>query len=196
MIKHLPTEYVHRQMRVVFDLDGTLANDQARKHYLLQAHKDWHSYFEACHTDTPNMAIVNLLHALAHDGHIIEIWSGRSSGPLMASWRQKTIQWLSHHAAIGVEGYPYYHQDTESAGGPRPPFLSTPFPPDYLTTVTRLRMRDYHDRTPDTQLKEQWLKEARATDQAPDLVIEDRTRVVEMWRSHGIRCIQVAQHDF
>ena len=195
MIEHLPAEFIPRQMRVVFDLDGTLANDQARKHHIEKDPKDWDAYFEACHTDTPNMVVVQLLHALANHGHIIEIWSGRSCGPMMARWRQKTVKWLSHCATIGVETYPYYERSA-AKDRERPCFLSIPFPPEDLTMVRRLRMRGYHDRTQDTKLKEEWLEEARATDQAPDLVIEDRTRVVEMWRSHGIRCIQVAQNDF
>ena len=56
-----------------------------------------------------------------------------------------------------------------------------------------LRMRLSGDHQPDTTLKAAWLGEG---DWLPDLVFEDRASVVEMWRSHGIICAQVAPGDF
>jgi hypothetical protein len=53
------------------------------------------------------------------------------------------------------------------------------------------RMRAEGDFTADELLKEQWLKERR-----PDLVFDDRDKVVAMWRRHGIPCFQVADGDF
>lgn len=56
-----------------------------------------------------------------------------------------------------------------------------------------LTMRSDGDYTPDDQLKEQWLLRAP---QKPDLIFDDRDKVVSMWRSHGIVCAQVAPGDF
>lgn len=56
-----------------------------------------------------------------------------------------------------------------------------------------LRMRLVGDHRPDTELKAGWLAEVRSK---PDLVFEDRSSVVEMWRSHGIICAQVAPGNF
>ena len=56
-----------------------------------------------------------------------------------------------------------------------------------------LTMRRHGDHTPDDQLKESWLL-AEAT--PPDLVFDDRNKVVAMWRRHGIVCAQVAPGDF
>ena len=56
-----------------------------------------------------------------------------------------------------------------------------------------IKMRRAGDFTPDTKLKEDWLQELS---RKPDLVFEDRARVVEMWRSHGIRVCQVAEGGF
>lgn len=56
-----------------------------------------------------------------------------------------------------------------------------------------LRMRPNGDNTPDDQLKEMWLL---AEDAAPDMVFDDRDKVVAMWRRHGILCAQVAPGDF
>lgn len=57
-----------------------------------------------------------------------------------------------------------------------------------------LRMRPASDHQPDTSLKAAWLE--RCGDHRPDLVFEDRTSMVGMWRSHGIVCAQVAPGDF
>jgi hypothetical protein len=56
-----------------------------------------------------------------------------------------------------------------------------------------LKMRPVGDHSPDTELKAKWLAECGWT---PDLVFEDRASVVEMWRSHGIICAQVAPGNF
>jgi hypothetical protein len=59
-------------------------------------------------------------------------------------------------------------------------------------TGTPLRMRAEGDHQPDTKLKAAWMAERGK----PDLVFEDRASMVEMWRSHGIVCAQVAPGNF
>lgn len=59
-----------------------------------------------------------------------------------------------------------------------------------------LEMRPVGDRRPDVALKEQWLGRARARRRLPDLVFEDRDRVVAMWREAGVPCFQVAPGGF
>lgn len=56
-----------------------------------------------------------------------------------------------------------------------------------------LKMRAEGDYTPDDQLKEEWLL---AEASPPDLVFDDRNKVVAMWRRHGLVCAQVAPGDF
>lgn len=57
-----------------------------------------------------------------------------------------------------------------------------------------LLMRTEGDYTPDHLLKESWI--AAIGSPVPDLVFDDRNKVVEMWRRNGIRCCQVAVGDF
>jgi hypothetical protein len=59
-----------------------------------------------------------------------------------------------------------------------------------------IRMREVGDHTPDVELKEHWLDEELAMGNKIDLVFEDRSRVVAMWRRRGIVCCQVAPGDF
>ncbi|WOI54096.1 hypothetical protein [Parvularcula sp. LCG005] len=56
-----------------------------------------------------------------------------------------------------------------------------------------LTMRRDGDTTPDDVLKRGWL---RACDQRPDIIFDDRDKVVAMWREEGIVCAQVAPGDF
>ena len=57
-------------------------------------------------------------------------------------------------------------------------------------------MRPAGDNTPDHQLKERWLHKLIADGITPDLVFDDRARLVEMWRRNGIQCCQVAEGQF
>lgn len=60
----------------------------------------------------------------------------------------------------------------------------------------QLVMRMKGDHQPDNQLKESWLNTLLDLGTKPDIVFDDRSRIVEMWRSHGIRCAQVAPGNF
>lgn len=61
----------------------------------------------------------------------------------------------------------------------------------YAKFMPRIRMREHGDHTPDDQLKLRWLRE---WDWKPNIVFEDRPRVVQMYRQHGVMCCQV--NDF
>ncbi|MCY4470218.1 MAG: hypothetical protein OXC08_16005 [Thiotrichales bacterium] len=166
-------------MRIVFDLDGTLADGTHREHFIAGETKDWDAYFEACDGDTPIHHAIDTLIALARDDHDIEIWSGRGVG-LNYSVYGKTRIWLGAHA------------DIHTLGSDLPGFEPTAFRVDCIG----LRMRDHADHTPDHELKRRWLNEARADGRPPELVFDDRNRVVAMWRDEGIPCFQVAPGDF
>lgn len=81
-------------MKVVFDLDGTLALNEHRQHFVERpvGEKDWRSFFAACDNDSPNYPIINVLLALWAMGHEVEIWSGRS-----AEVNDKTEKWLAEN---------------------------------------------------------------------------------------------------
>jgi hypothetical protein len=61
-----------------------------------------------------------------------------------------------------------------------------------------IRMREINDHTQDDVLKRSWLRNWNSNwpDDPVTLVFEDRKRVVDMWRSEGIVCCQVAPGDF
>lgn len=80
-------------MFVIFDLDGTLANDEHRHHFLDRPVKDWRGYYAACEADTPNRPAIWLCSEL-HVRHRVEIWTGR---PL--EYLPQTRRWLEKHGA-------------------------------------------------------------------------------------------------
>lgn len=180
MVNRIKIRTPQLQMNVVFDLDGTLSLDDHRQHYLLQEEKDWHRYFANCDLDTPNQPIIETMHALLEEGHHVEIWSGRSEGENLI-WRNKTMIWLRQHALIFFPGFDYPPKANRLAN-----FV---WKPEYL------KMRPHEDFSPDIELKGKWLEEATNAGIRPDLVFEDRTRVVEFYQSQNIACVQVAQND-
>ena len=170
-------------MRIVFDLDGTLADGMHREHFITGETKDWDAFFEACDGDLPIVPTIECLHALhsPHGDagrHTIEIWSGRGEGE-GGSVRRKTHDWLIK--CVGVLA-----RDPEMSHG-------TYFFGDHTIDV---RMRGHKDYTGDHDLKKRWLNEARAAGRPPELVFEDRDRVVAMWRAEGIPCFHVAPGAF
>lgn len=58
-------------------------------------------------------------------------------------------------------------------------------------------MRPLDDHRPDTELKGEWLATTMVRGPGkPDMVIEDRTRMINFWRSMGIIALQCAPGDF
>ena len=77
---------------VVWDLDGTLADDRARAHFVeveRGRERDWHSYFDAIDQDPPIAASMEILHALRAFGVRILFLTGRPDFT-----RAKTERWL------------------------------------------------------------------------------------------------------
>lgn len=60
-----------------------------------------------------------------------------------------------------------------------------------------LKMRKHGDNTPDEELKKKWYEQLSEKDKKRlACVFDDRQKVVNMWRSLGITCLQVAPGDF
>lgn len=59
-----------------------------------------------------------------------------------------------------------------------------------------LYMRKKGDRRDDDIIKFELLEQIYEAGYEPVLVLEDRSRVVRMWRDAGLRCLQVSEGDF
>jgi len=62
--------------------------------------------------------------------------------------------------------------------------------------MCKLLMRANEDFRPDEIVKEEMLRQLQSEGYAPWLVIDDRKRVVDMWRRNGLVCLQAADGDF
>lgn len=61
--------------------------------------------------------------------------------------------------------------------------------------IETLRMRTAGDHRVDNIVKGEWF-DALAPEERPTLAFDDRQQVVDMWRSRGVLCCQVAPGDF
>lgn len=168
----------------IFDLDGTLALIDHRRHLLDRGvceacsgmggiaftrcakcgglgeiKSNWPAFYAACVDDEPNHAVIDTMQRLLKSGADVWIWSGRS-----AEVMEQTREWLMRCADAA---------DCE------------------------LVMRVPHDFTPDDQLKQSWLDAMSPYDRRRLVaVFDDRNKVVDMWRRNGIACFQVAPGEF
>jgi hypothetical protein len=80
----------------VFDLDGTLALIQHRRHFVERerGQQDWAGFYAACDKDEPNYPVIDTMHRLRISADIW-IFSGRSD-----EVRGKTIDWLARHTTF------------------------------------------------------------------------------------------------
>ena len=79
----------------IFDLDGTLALIDHRRHLVEGKKKDWDAFYKACIYDTPNRPVIGMMLQLYACGADIRIWSGRGS-----EVRGLTVEWLYINAGL------------------------------------------------------------------------------------------------
>lgn len=82
-------------MFVVFDLDGTLALDQHRRHWIDGTDAGYDAYYAACPGDLPHVPAILTLEAHLLAGHRVEIWTGRRR-----ETEPQTRAWLRAHLGI------------------------------------------------------------------------------------------------
>jgi hypothetical protein len=95
----------NRQLKetVLFDLDGTLSNNQHRLPIIINSdgskkpNPDWDNYTQQCIFDTPKLPIINICKQYIANNHYVIILTGRCE-----SMRSVTEAWL--HGA-GLTGY-------------------------------------------------------------------------------------------
>lgn len=78
---------------IVFDVDGTLANNDHRQHLLIGQKPNWDAFFAAMAGDQPNEPIIKLYEALKNTGkYTCILVSGRPE-----IFRNQTIDWLNQN---------------------------------------------------------------------------------------------------
>jgi len=157
---------------IIFDLDGTLANCEHRRHFIdssiphanrEQAEEfirsgckwkpDWKAFYESCDKDKSIDAVISTMKRLSPHKEV-KIWSGRCQ-----SVRDKTIDWL---------------------------YRKIPFYCPLSWFDKNLKMRAIGDFTPDDILKEKWLDEELLKENKIDFVFDSCAKSIKMWKRRGI----------
>lgn len=153
----------------IFDLDGTLALIDHRRPILNNKENPhrWDDFYDACDKDDPNEPIVKIFNSLRRE----ELHCGHLFNEIWIwSGRSMSVQHKTElwmNRYIGIYG------------------------PDHL------KMRPIGNSIPDQDLKRKWYEELSIADKERLVCIfDDRKKVVDMWRSLGITCLQVAPGDF
>jgi phosphoglycolate phosphatase-like HAD superfamily hydrolase len=86
----------------IFDLDGTLALIEHRRHFVEltggREKADWRAFFAACVKDEPNWPVISTMNALLKSGADVQVWSGRS-----AEVMNETLAWLQSFFEVDAE---------------------------------------------------------------------------------------------
>ena len=164
---------------VIFDLDGTLANIDSRRDISMKPNGklDW-DIFAAPNSilalDKPNAPVIKMAQMFKADGFKIVIFSGRNDRGFDA-----TVQWLNDFKV---------------------PFDLLVMRPDKFKDKS-WPIADGNPATPDMRFMPDEILKKKMLDAFVDiddvfLVVDDRDKVVKMWRDLGLNTFQVAPGDF
>jgi hypothetical protein len=163
---------------VIFDLDGTLANIDVRRKLATKPNgkMDWDVFFDAANIslDLPNETVIKMAQLFAENGFNIVIFSGRNDRSF-----HTTKSWLSRHKV---------------------PFHKLVMRPDKFLNWGD-KIAEGNIATQDMRFMPDEILKKHMLDLFVDinevfLVVDDRDKVVKMWRSMGLTVFQVAEGDF
>lgn len=156
---------------IVFDIDGTLADNAHRQHFLQETPKNWDAFFGSIMDDTP-IEPVRLV-----CGALLGLQNMTASLGVELQFR-----------VVFCTGRPYAYRDVTEA------WLRRHILPQGVSP--KIYMRKTGDHRPDDIVKAEIINQMREDGFDPYIVFDDRKRVVDMWRRHGITCLQCAEGDF
>ena len=164
---------------VIFDIDGTLADIEHRRPFVTGKKKDFDSFNAAMDGDAPNDPIVELLWMCDYAAKQIIFCTGR-----MEQYREVTRNFLLDKCWFEST----YHTGVK---------CSRESIERHIDTFLMMRP-DERRHDPDSEIKQDMLNEIlKIVDKRNILfAVDDRKRVVDMWRANGITCLQVAEGNF
>ena len=172
---------------VIFDIDGTLADIEHRRHFVEGKKKDFDSFNAAMVNDTPNAPIVDLMWMCLGRFDLTQVifCTGR-----MEQYREVTRNFLLDDCE--VEDFLSLVMDKHRH---KPKYRR--MVEDTLDVFLIMRP-DERRHDPDHQIKQEMLDDILKTVDKSNILyaVDDRQRVVDMWRSNGLTCLQVAEGNF
>jgi len=169
---------------VIFDLDGTLAIIEKRRIKAgsptgdkpTQSKMDWDVFFDAenIKLDEPNIPVIKMAQTFHKDGFKIVIFSGRNDRSFYT-----TKDWLEKYKVpydLLVLRPDKFKSDSWPIANGNPATKEMRFMPDEILKKAML----------DTFVDKNDVL----------MTVDDRQKVVDMWRAEGLTCFQVAPGDF
>ena len=168
---------------IIFDLDGTLALVEKRVEKATTRKKangedalDWGIFFDGknIQLDEPNYPVISMAQMYYREGYKIVIFSGRNDRSF-----HTTKEWLNTHNV---------------------PFDLLVMRPDKFKSDS-WPIADGNPATPDMRWMPDEILKKKMLDTFVDktdvlMTVDDRQKVVDMWRAEGLTCFQVAPGDF
>ena len=156
-----------KKKAVIFDIDGTLANCDHRIHHIKKNPKDWDGFFSDMKKDSLNEGIASIYRKFILDKNIeVLVVTGR---PI--KYKEDTIFWFHDNQLM-------YH-----------PVGDSKYKPFFF-------FRANDDFTDDDIMKKKIYNEHIKDKYDVLFVVEDRNRIVRMWRDLGLTCLHCADGDF
>ena len=170
---------MHNKKTIIFDLDGTLAIIDKRREKSLKPNGklDWDKFASPVSImdwDEPNWPVIKMAQLFNHHGFKIVIFSGRNDRSF-----HSTSDWLKIHQVpfdLLVMRPDKFKSDSWPIADGNPATKDMRFMPD---EILKKKMLDTFVDIDDVFL-----------------VVDDRNKVVKMWRDLGITTFQVAEGDF
>lgn len=158
---------LHKDMWVIFDLDGTLADIESRRKLSTKENGkiDWDKFFDPNNIslDKPFLKIITVATMFKNSGFNIAILSGRSKAT-----KEATKEWLKKY------NVPYH-------------ILKMRPTTDKWKYMSDNKLKQHW-------LDELWPLNERKDKLF--MVFDDRKKVVDMWRKNNLTCCQVAEGNF
>lgn len=76
----------------IFDIDGTLSDNEHRMHHIMEGNRDWDTFFSLQYKDEPFDAVMEIFDTLSAAGHKCVIITARCE-----RFRDVTLEWLNKH---------------------------------------------------------------------------------------------------
>ena len=195
---------------IIFDLDGTLANCEHRRHFVTPPSDTNHIFTDSIPHE--NGCILIGEHRFKNGGK----WKPDWKSFYEACDKDEPIKPVLDAFIHLTQGEPFNHDvqiwsgRCESVREKTLNWLTnlTGYCEDKLYWDRRLKMRPVGDYTPDDELKEKWLDEYMFGEECKhktlegavplntiEFVFDDRSKVIRMWRRRGIFVFNCCQHD-
>lgn len=155
---------------IIVDLDGTLCNCEHRRHFVTGPKKDWKSFYESMSEDPINAWCERIIRSF----YTIFV-TGRPE-----EYRELTMDWLRKYWLV-----PNVMMVNINGGGHTK--KECPMP---------LLMRKNGDFRDDAIIKEEIYKAEIEPYYDIIFVLDDRKKVVDMWRGLGLTVLHCADGDF